>query len=153
MGLVGHLDNRPTDSDPRPGRKVVGPEGEVHGQLVTGQRHAFGITGNEGEKPAVDEVELHVGVWSTVFCPVAGPLVPVVAHQTVLDGQRGGLQHLALLGDGPTDDQIQGALAGRRPPHLGQADLQLRGGHVFHQPIFPNGGTASAPGYATLGTG
>ena len=91
-------------------------------------------------------------MWSTVFCPIAGPLVPVVAHQALLDGQRGCLQHLALLGDGPTDYQLQGALAGRRPPHLGQADLQLRNGHVFHQPILPGGGAASAPGDATLGT-
>jgi len=153
VGLVGHLDNRPTDPDPRPGRKVVGPEGEVHGQLVPGQRHAFGITGDEGEKPAVDDVELHVGVWSTVFCPVAGPLTPVVAHQPVLDGQRGGLQHLTLLGYRPTDDQLQGALGGWRPTDLVDAGLELRGGPVFHQLILANGGSVSPPGYATLGTG
>ena len=81
MGLVGHLDHRITNPQPRPGRQIVRGQRKIYRQLVAGQRTPLGIRGDQCQKSAVDEVQLHIGMWTAVSGEAARPLAPIVPDQ------------------------------------------------------------------------
>jgi hypothetical protein len=83
MWLVGNLDHRRSDAQPRARGKVRDAQVEVDVQLVTGQLPSSGILGDQSGAPGIHHRDLPVRVGGAVhLVPAAAPQphVPDQAH-------------------------------------------------------------------------
>src|SRR5690606_10543934 len=88
--LVGDLQDRAADLEPRPGWEVCGAEIQIQVELIAGERPAVGAPRHQSRGAGIHQVELHVGVRLPVGRAGTGPSLPAVAEEASLQIERGG---------------------------------------------------------------
>ena len=130
---LGDLDDGVADLQPRARRQLLRAEVEVDVELVAGERPAVTGAGDEGDRPGVHHVQLHLRVRRAVVQPPARTVLPRVADESDGHVELAAVEHLALADPRASDDHLQRAGADRGRPYLVEPGLQLLRGEVRHR--------------------
>jgi hypothetical protein len=124
--LGRHLDHGLADLELRAWREVLVADVEVEVELVTGEAPTVGVPGGGEKRGArVHDVQLHLGVGTAVRGPLAGPVLPGVAHEPLDEVEVALLEHLALADSRAAHDELEGALLGGRGADVIEPGLEL----------------------------
>ena len=111
---------RVADRQPGARGQVVVGQVQVEVELVSGERAASGVAGEEGDERRAHDVELHVGVRTAVGGAAAGPLGPGVADEADLEVELALGELLALPRRRAAHDELEGAGIPGRGEQLGR---------------------------------
>ncbi len=134
VGLLGHLDDRRTDAQARPGRRSVDREVEVDDELVAGERPALAVDPGDGlERSGTHDVQLGERIGGAARSPTAATLEVVVADEPHARAQLPDLEYPPFPHRRPGDDQFDDPDVGRRRRDMIEVGIEFLGGE-WHQP-------------------